>query len=248
MKQVYMAIDIETTGLNPNEDKIIEIGAIIMQGSNEIARFSKLIQPCLKLPNRIVELTGITDEMLLGQAKESQVIHEFLDFCEENMQAFEEKDLILGHNIGFDYSFIKTAAVRVNRSFERRALDTLRISRRCHMELPSKNLDSMCAHYKILRERCHRAIEDAIAAAQLYEKLKENFLGKDPEVFLPEVMHYVPKKQQPMTKKQKNYLLDLISYHQLMVPENLDEFTRSTASKTIDRIIFEHGMLSRKSQ
>ena len=248
MNQVYMAIDIETTGLNPNEDKIIEIGAIIMKEGDEIARFSKLIQPCMKLPERIVKLTGITDEMLLGQEKESEVILKFLDFCTENMQPFKEKDLILGHNIAFDHSFLKAAAVRANRSFERRALDTLRISRRCHMELPSKNLESMCAHYQIQRERSHRAIEDAIAAAQLYEKLKENFLEKDPEAFIPELMHFVPKKQEPMTKKQKKYLLDLISYHQLTVPENLDEFTKSKASKTIDRIIFEHGMLSRKSQ
>lgn len=246
MNQVYMAIDIETTGLNPDEAKIIEIGAVVIKDTKEIARFSRLIQPCMKLPERIVELTGITDKMLLGQEKEREVIHDFLNFCEETMGMFEEKDLILGHNVSFDYSFIKTAATRANLSFERRALDTLRISRRCHMELPSKNLDSMCAYYNIVREVSHRAIEDAIASAQLYEKLKENFLMKDPDAFVPEQMHFKPKKQEPMTQKQKKYLLDLISYHRLTVPEDLEEFTKSKASKTIDRIIFEHGLLFRK--
>lgn len=242
MGAVYMAIDIETTGLSPDEAQIIEIGAAVIEDGKKKATFSQLIQPGHPLPQRIVELTGITDEMLRGQKEEAEVITEFLQFCEESLAEYPEKDIILGHNIMFDYSFLKTAAQRQNREFERRGIDTLKIARQCHPELFSKSLDNMCEHYQITREVSHRAYEDAIAAAQLYEQMKRHI--KRPEInFEPELLCYEPKKQEPMTFKQKKYLLALLSHHQLPVPKDMDQFTKSKASKCIDKIIFQYGRM-----
>ncbi|MDD5936830.1 MAG: exonuclease domain-containing protein [Clostridiales bacterium] len=246
MRNAYMAIDIETTGLSPDNAQIIEIGAVVIEDKKEVARFSRLINPGCSLPQRIVELTGITDEMLSRAAYEAEVVGEFLDFCNEVMANYEETDIILGHNVAFDYSFIKTAAVRLNRSFERKAIDTLQIARKFHSDLPSKSLDNMCAYYGIAREISHRAFEDAIAASDLYERMKEKFSETEADAFEAVAMLYTPKKQEPMTLKQKKYLLDLVNYHQLEIPDNLDDFTKSKASRYIDKIILEHGMISRR--
>lgn len=246
MKSAYMAIDIETTGLSPENSKMIEIGAIVMEGKREIARFSRLINPGEKLSKYIIDLTGITDCMLQNEATEQEVVGEFLDFCDKVMSCYEESDIILGHNIAFDYSFLKTASVKLNRSFERRAIDTLSIARKLHPELSSKSLDNMCKHYNIVREISHRAFEDAITASNLYELMKNRYGEKESQLFLPQAISYTPKKQEPMTWKQKKYLLDLVNYHKLEIPENLDDFTKSKASKYIDHIILEHGLLFRK--
>lgn len=246
MKSAYMAIDIETTGLCPENSKIIEIGAIVMEGKHEIARFSRLINPGDRLPEQIIELTGITDSMLQNEGSEQEVVGEFLDFCEEVMSDYEESDIILGHNITFDYSFLKTASIKLKRSFERRAIDTLFIARKLHPDLSSKSLDNMCKHYDITREVSHRAFEDAIAASNLYELMKAQYGEKESQLFHAQTLSYTPKKQEPMTWKQKKYLQDLIGYHQLETPENLEQFTKSKASKYIDKIILEHGLLFRK--
>lgn len=245
MKNGYIALDIETTGLSPETAQIIEIGAVVVVEGKETARFSKLINPGVKLPERIVELTNITDEMVAFAESERTVMREFLAFLRSFEGEMEGSDIILGHNIGFDFSFLKTAAVRMGETFDMRGIDTLKISRSVHAELPSKRLDDMCNFYGIDRECSHRAFEDALAAADLYERLKEKFAVQQPELFVPEPLSYEPKKQEPMTAKQRKYLLDLVSYHNLEVPPMLDEFTKSKASRFIDKMILEHGMPKR---
>lgn len=242
MSNIYMAIDIETTGLSPEDAQIIEIGAVVMENGKDKEIFTRLIHIDTALPQRIIELTGITDEMLANQDTEATVMADFLEFCERSMAAYDEKDIILGHNIQFDYSFLKTAASRHHMEFERRGIDTLKISRECHPELPSKSLDHMCAHYGIQRDISHRAYEDAIAAACLYEHMKKAINPTDIE-WEPQEMLYTPKKQEPMTAKQKKYLNALLTFHQLPTPENMEQFTKSKASKCIDKIILQYGRM-----
>jgi DNA polymerase-3 subunit alpha (Gram-positive type) len=239
----YLALDIESTGLSPDSAQMIEIGAVVVENGREQATFSKLIGIGQPLPSRIVELTGITDRMLKDQAGEREVMKEFLQFCEENCK---ECNVILGHNVSFDFSFLKTAAVLLGDSFERQGIDTLKIARVVHPEIASKTLDSMCDYYQIKRSTSHRAFEDAKAAAELFECMKERYASRYPEVFAPITLTYTPKKQEPITEKQKKYLIDLVKYHKLEIPPYLEEFTKSKASRYIDKIILDHGMLSRR--
>ena len=155
-------------------------------------------------------------------------------------------DIILGHNILFDYSFIKTAALPFGNFFEKKGIDTLKLARELHSDLPSRSLDAMCEFYGIAREKKHRAFDDAKAAATLYETLYARYHEEQPENFLPEELLYKPKKQEPMTAKQKKYLLDLIEYHKISIKFDEEVLTKSTASRMIDKIILEHGMLSRR--
>ena len=233
----YIAVDIETSGLSPVKDKIIEIGASLYVDGEIQETFSSLVKPQLaSLPERITELTGITEEMLADAPLESEVMQQFLEFAGEDVP-------LLGHNVLFDYSFLKVAAGRLGREFVRNGFDTLRLARICHPEFPSKTLAAMCEYYHIENAHAHRAYEDAIAAAELFEKLKNGFLEKYPKEFEPEVLVYKEKKQEPITPKQVRFLKAIIQYHHLELAPNYESMTKSEASRLVDTLLAKHGRI-----
>ena len=140
--QDFTAIDVETTGLNPKTEKMIEIGAVKVRDGKIVAKYDSLINPGRKLEERIIELTGITDEMLADAPLPEKVLPEFFDFIGE--------DILLGHSIMFDYSFLKRAAVNmglVKSKDNRYGIDTLRIARCCLRELESRSLPYLFKYY-----------------------------------------------------------------------------------------------------
>lgn len=106
MEENYVAIDLETTGLNPKKDKILEIGAIRVIGGVETARYHSLVNPRRSLEPAIVQLTGITDEMAAAAPDMESIIEKAAEFCEDLP--------LLGHRILFDFSFMKRAAVNLS--------------------------------------------------------------------------------------------------------------------------------------
>lgn len=229
----YLALDLETTGLYPERDRIIEIGAVKYKNGVETERFSCFVKICQKLPEKIIELTGITDEMLSDGFDEKTALTEFLKFA-------GGVRVLLGHNIGFDFSFLKVAAARFGMEFEGEALDTLQFAKKLHPELASRTLSALCAHYKIVQERAHRAVDDAVSAHRLYQALAAAFPEYD---FLPQPLFYQPKKQEPMTLRQKKYLNNLLRCHGMEYTEEMDSLSKSDASRMIDRLIFTKGRL-----
>lgn len=232
----FVCFDIETTGLSPEQDSIIEIGALKVVEGKVIDKFSEFINPGISLPANITNLTGITDDMLAGAKSEDIIVDRFIEFAKDY--------ILLGHNIVFDYSFTKVAAKRMGLPFDKTGLDTLVMSRKLLKDLPSKSLTNLCQHYGIVNKRAHRAYEDARATALLYVSLCNEFYDKHPEVFLPGQLHYKVKKVSPITGKQKNYLLDLIKYHNIDYIQSLDELSQSEASKVIDKIILSKGRIN----
>ncbi|MDE7298519.1 MAG: 3'-5' exonuclease [Lachnospiraceae bacterium] len=228
----YLAVDIETTGLSPERDRIIEIGAVKYQNGEPRGEYSCLIRIGQLLPQRIVELTGITQEMLEESGiSEQEAILGFLEFA-------EDAPVLLGHNIIFDFSFLKTAALRFGREFERCGLDTLAFARELHPELESKSLSALCGHYRIGQEQAHRAAADAISAHRLYAALCAGF----PDYTFPApALRYKPKKQEPMTPRQKKYLQDLLRHCAMEYTAEMELLTKSDASRLIDRLIFMKG-------
>lgn len=230
--QSYVALDLETTGINPSLDKIIEIGMAKVIDGREVATYKTLINPDIHISERITEITGITDSMVLDKPVISQIIKDILDFI---------GDLpLLGHNIIFDYSFLKKAAVNSNYIFQKQGIDTLKIARRLLPEVPHKNLEYLCDYFKLDKGSSHRAFDDAKSAINLYHKLYE--IKPDDEGFytaIPLVFHI--KKDVPITDAQKRYLAALLDKHQLTIEENIEKLTKSMASRMIDKIISEHG-------
>lgn len=224
----YVCIDLETTGLNPKLDKIIEIGAVKVIEGKRTDTFSTYVNPGRKLEERIIELTGITQQQVDTAEDIAQVLPRFLEFLEDLP--------LVGHRILFDYSFLKKAAVNQKFIFEKNGIDTLRIARCFLPGLEHRTLEYLCEYYQI-PHHAHRALKDAEATARLYELLAEQFLNKDTKLFEAQPLHYAVKKDTPATKAQKERLYRLIEQRKLEVDYDVEKLTRSEASRYTDIIL-----------
>lgn len=237
MVETYIALDLETTGLNPSADRILEIGAVRVTDGRIQEIYETLVNPGVRIGERIRELTGITDEMAAGGKDTRTAVEELVAFC---------GDLpLLGHNILFDYSFVKRSAVNFDLKFEKEGIDTLKIARTLFPEMEHRNLKSLCDYYQIRQENAHRASCDALAALELYGRMRAQFPDSPPELFAPKPLVYKAKKQGPVTPAQKGYLNDLIKYHKIALEVSVDTLTKNEASRLIDKIILEHGRIQR---
>ena len=232
MINTYISIDLETTGLNPKQDKIIEIGAVKVINGQIADTFSRLINPGRKLEQRIVELTGIKDEDLEGMPYIEEVFPQLLDFLEDLP--------LLGHSILFDYSFLKKAAVNQKLSFEKQAVDTLKIARKYLADLERRSLDYLCEHYQI-PHHAHRALADAEATHILYHKLAEQFYSEEEGLFQPVQLQFQVKRDTPATKPQKIRLYRLLEQHNITLEADVEKLTRSEASRFTDKILAKYG-------
>lgn len=235
MVKDYVAFDLETTGLNCERDEIIEIGALKVKDGKVTERFARLIKPKLSVPPEITAITGITNEMLESAPPVEKVIPEFVLFCRD--------EILLGHNVTFDYKFTKVYAKRYGLPFEKKGLDTLKIARKVLPELESRSLGALCEHYEIVNQAAHRAYHDALATAKIYHMLAHFYEEKYPALFEPESLVYHQKKVSPATAKQKAYLNELLKYHKIEFNQDMDTMTKSEMSRMIDKIILVHGRM-----
>lgn len=235
MTDTYVSLDLETTGLNPKKDKIIEIGAIKVCRGEIIDTYSTFLNPGRQLGDTVIQLTGIEQSMLEKAPEPKEEIPKLLSFLEGYP--------LLGHSILFDYSFLKRAAVNQGLIFEKKGIDTLRIARKYLPELESRRLDYLCRHYGITH-KAHRALEDAAAAHYLYGKLKEQFYREgdwENKEFNEAPLFYRVKKEGPVTKHQKERLYQLIAKHKLAVEFEVEKLTKNEASRYTDKILSKYG-------
>ena len=202
-----------------------------------VETFQTFVDPERRLTPEIIGLTGITDEMAAGGLSLPEALEGFLDFAGETP--------VLGHNITFDYSFLKQNFANLGRNFDREGIDTLAIAKKFLPELPSRSLEALCLHYGIGQEKKHRAYEDAVSAYRLYECLGREFQSVSPAAFDPKPLFYQVKKENPITISQKRYLNDLIKYHRIETDAVPEKLTKSEASRMIDNIISRYGKIKR---
>ncbi|NLG03661.1 MAG: 3'-5' exonuclease [Clostridia bacterium] len=237
MIDTYVALDLETTGLNPKTDKIIEIGAAKVVSGEISDTYVTFVDPGRHLDPKIIELTGIRDEMLTDAKSPLTAIKELYEFMED--------DILLGHGILFDYSFCKRCAVNAGiptAKKETKAIDTLRISRTLLPDMPSRRLSDLCRYYQI-RQEAHRAFEDARATHFLFQKLQELFFQENQALFQPKILNYQVKKESPATKFQKDRLRAVMEYHHLEMDIDIDQLTKNEASRRIDQIFLKYGRM-----
>ncbi|MDO5522231.1 MAG: 3'-5' exonuclease, partial [bacterium] len=240
MVQSFVAIDVETTGLSPDKYHIIEVGALKVRGGEVVETFSSLINPGYELSSTIVNLTGITDEMLINAKSFKEVAEELREFL--------GKETLLGHNVSFDYRFLKTEFMRAGFKFDHPVIDTLAIAKQMHSDLKSRSLENLCRHYGLYNPNAHRAFDDAKVTMELYfammngEKDAQNVSGLD-QLANPGSYSYKIKKDSPITPRQKNYLLDLMKYHKIDNVQQVEKLTKREASRMIDQIILEKGRI-----
>lgn len=236
-QDTYVVVDLETTGLQPASDRILEIGAVKVVKGEVKETFCTFADPKMEIPPYIQELTGITQEMVEGEKSPEAAVLEFLEFC-------GELDL-MGHNLMFDYSFLKHQAVNQRRTFEKNGIDTLKIARKLLPDLESRSLTSLCDYFQIDRKQAHRAFHDALATHQVYKKLQECAIAGQEKEFAAKPLQYKVKRQGPITEAQKRYLNDLIKYHKIKLNVAIESLTKNEASRRIDQIISEYGKIKR---
>jgi DNA polymerase-3 subunit epsilon len=161
---VYVVLDIETTGLNPDEHEIIEIFAFLVEKERITKQFHKLINPGFFIPRRITEITGITNAMLVGQPKIEEVIYDFDNFVKDY--------IIVGHNVKFDLSFLSKAYnVYLQKKLHSPNICTLELSKKLIPNLKSYKLSAIADYFNIKYERLHRAKDDALLTYNIFNKL-----------------------------------------------------------------------------
>ena len=161
-KNVFVVFDVETTGLNVQEDKIIEIAAIKIVDGVLCESFDCLINPEEPLPPEIVELTHITDEMLAGQHTMRDVIGDFFKFT--------RGAVMVAHNAPFYMGMITVAGQKYLYDFNNAYRDTLSIARQ-KLKLKNYKLATVCDYFNVPLVGAHRAINDTLATAQMFVHL-----------------------------------------------------------------------------
>ncbi len=231
----YVAIDLEMTGLNAKRDSILEIGAVRVENKKAEAEYQAIIHPHMELSEEVIRLTGITNEMAAAGRELDEVFPEIMEFCKESV--------LLGHNVIFDYGFLKQAAKNRNTEFERQGMDTLKIARKLLAPDIKKTLQMLCDRYAIRREHRHRALDDAHAARELYEIFEAEYEAQYPELFTPFPLVYKAKKQSPATNRQKKHLKELAEYHKITLNISWETLTKNEASRQIDRMTARYGRI-----
>ncbi len=157
--QIYVVVDLETTGGTANFHRITEIGAVKIQAGQVIEEYQTLINPGRPIPSNITGITGITNEMVKGAPRFEDVADRFDEFT--------KGCIFVAHNARFDYSFIQKEYQRLDRTYVRPTVCTVSSMRKNFPGLASYSLGNLTEHFGIPLEQHHRALSDAKAAAEL---------------------------------------------------------------------------------
>lgn len=162
----YVVLDIETTGLNPKENEIIELSALKVENNEIIAEFSTLVKPSGIISSYITNLTGISQSMTKSAPDIKEAIKLFADFCSNNV--------IVGHNVKFDIGFINNNLLEFyNQPFVNDYVDTLRLARIYLPSLPNKKLGTIAAYFNFDTTGMHRGLKDCVVTNLCFQKMKE---------------------------------------------------------------------------
>ncbi len=167
----YVVFDIETTGLSPRFNKIIEIGAVRIKDGKITDRYSQFVNPEVPIPYSITKLTSINDTMVLEAPTIEQVLPEFLEYVGDA--------ILVAHNASFDTSFIREFAKRQGLPFDYTIVDTMTLAHILIPELGKYTLDRLCKQFAVSLEHHHRACDDADATAQIFVKMLKMLEDRD---------------------------------------------------------------------
>lgn len=169
-KQIFVCLDCETTGLDPEVDHLIEVAATKFTYTEVLEEYETLIDPRLPIPPESIEIHHITDEMVQGQPVVEDILPQILSFVGSH--------IIVGHGIGFDIEMLARAAekkgptphpIRKNRS-----IDTLRMAR-LYGKSPSNSLEMLRKHFNIESIGAHRAMSDVIVNIEVFKQLAKDY-------------------------------------------------------------------------
>lgn len=191
-KDVFVCLDCESTGLDEEKDRIIEVAAVKFTFDKTIKTFETLVDPDQPIPEISQSIHNISDEMVKGKPKVSEILPELLEFIKGH--------IIVGHKISYDLSLIHFEAERANiPSFLRSitSIDTLRLAR-LYGQSPTNSLECLRAHFNIPQEGPHRAMSDVITNIEVFKHLVTSF--KSTESVLKRLEKPIKLKNMPLGK------------------------------------------------
>jgi DNA polymerase-3 subunit alpha (Gram-positive type) len=159
----YVVFDIETTGLSPTNNRIIEIGAVRIKDGKIQDTFSEFVNPEVPIPYTITKLTSITDAMVKDAPTIEVILPKFLEYIGDAS--------VVAHNAAFDTGFIHENAKRLGLVFDSTIVDTMTLAHILLPELGKYTLDRLCKQFGVVNEHHHRACDDAAATAEIFVKM-----------------------------------------------------------------------------
>ncbi len=164
--------DVETTGFNPNTCRLTEIGAVKLKNLEVVEEFQTFVDPEQPIPEKITQLTGITQEMVAGAPKEKEAVEMFMKFCGDAP--------VVAHNAKFDMSFITAVSDRHRIGYRPHSIDTLAMCQSLISNIKNHKLDTVAEYFGLGDFNHHRANEDARMLSMIYQKLiAESRKGRD---------------------------------------------------------------------
>jgi DNA polymerase-3 subunit alpha (Gram-positive type) len=170
----FVVFDTETTGLDSNVEALTEIGAVYVENGkiNPDKSFCTFVNPGKPIPQKVVELTGINDSMVADAPTPAEAIRQFKEFCGDN--------ILVAHNANsFDMLFIRKAGDKAGVDFSNTYIDTLPMAQALFPGLHNYKLDTINKHLEIQPFNHHRAVDDAMALARIFEVMLSDLKEKD---------------------------------------------------------------------
>lgn len=168
-QSVFIAFDIETTGLSPLSDRIIELSAVRYENCSPCETFSTLINPQRHIPDSAFSVNHITDNDVKDAPLEKEAIEKFCNFI--GKCALQGDIVLVAHNALFDIKFLLHAFSRSGIDANLRFDDTLYLARELKLGLPNNKLQTLAEHYGVIQENAHRAEDDARTCGEIFIKL-----------------------------------------------------------------------------
>ena len=209
----FICFDIETTGLSAARDKITEIGAVKVENGVITDTFSTFANPEMPIPQKITQLTGITDDMVKDSPSQSEAVGAFLEFAGDNV--------LVAHNAPFDTSFIAKACEDMGREYNYTSIDTVAISRAILTDIKNCKLDTVAKFLRLGDFNHHRATDDAEMLARIFINLCQRLTDD----------YGITKTNDINTKIAGGDFKKLPTYHQISLVKN------KTGLKNLYRLI-----------
>ena len=168
----FVVFDLETTGLSAGSDRITEIGAVKVKNGEIVDVFNTFVNPGCHIPEKITQLTSITDAMVKDAPDEAEALKLWEQFCPENA-------ILVAHNADFDCSFMSAAYARQQKPFRNTYIDTVTISRSLYKELKNHKLDTVAEHLKVGEFHHHRACDDAETLAKIFLRMMQDMRDRN---------------------------------------------------------------------
>ena len=215
-KETFVCIDCETTGLDPQQDKVIEVAVVSFDLESLFDQFDSLIDPDCVIPESSIEIHHITQEMVAGKPKIVEVIPQILQII--------GKKTIIGHGVKFDIELIALAAERAGMECRIRhnpTIDTLRLAR-LYGDSPSNALATLGVHFNVPSDGSHRAKSDVMVNIEVFKHLSKKF--KTTEKLHEALSRPILLKNMPLGKHKGRLMRDVPQqYLQWAANKDFDE-------------------------